>query len=98
MSVSSRAGGRSVFYKLLLFYTKCMLCIQGTSERIMFLIALVCLSVCLFVCLFVCRQHYSKLYERNGMKFYGKVLGSTMKSALNFGGDLGILRYFKMSI
>ena len=35
------------------------------------------LSVCLFVCLFVCRQHYSKSYERIGMKFYGGVLGST---------------------
>ena len=26
------------------------------------------------------------------MKFYGGVLGSTMKNWLNFGGDLGILR------
>ena len=37
----------------------------------MFLVAL----VCLFVCLFVCGQHYSKSYERIGMKFYGEVLG-----------------------
>ena len=44
----------------------------------MFLVALVC--------------HYSKNYERIGMKFYGGVLGSTMKNLLNFGGDLGILR------
>ena len=27
------------------------------------------------------------------MKFYGEVLGSTMKNWLNFGGDLGILRW-----
>ena len=45
-----------------------------------------------FVCLFVCGQHYSKTYERIGMKFYGGVLGSTMKNWLNFGGDLDILR------
>ena len=38
----------------------------------------VCLSVCLSVCLFVCGQHYSKSYERIGMKFYGGVLGSTI--------------------
>ena len=42
----------------------------------MFLVAL----VCLFVCLSVCGQHYSKSYERIGMKFYGGVLGSTMKN------------------
>ena len=28
-------------------------------------------SVGLFVCLSVCGQHYSKRYERIGMKFYG---------------------------
>ena len=55
----------------------------------MFLVALVCLSVCLFVC----EQHYSKSYERIGMKFYGWVLSSTSKNWLNFGGDLGILRW-----
>ena len=36
--------------------------------------------VCLFVCLFVCGQHYTKSYDRIGMKFYGGVLGSTMKN------------------
>ena len=36
------------------------------------------LSVCLSVCL--CGQHYSKSYERIGMKFYGGVLGNTMKN------------------
>ena len=51
------------------------------------------LFVCLPVCLSVCGQHYSKGYERIGMKFYGGVLGSTMKNWLNFGGDLGILRW-----
>ena len=50
----------------------------------MFLVAL--------VCLFVCGQHYSKCYDRIGMKFYGGVLGSTMKNWLNFGGDMCILR------
>ena len=36
-------------------------------------------SIGLSVCLFVCGQHYSKSYERNGMKCCGGVLGSTMK-------------------
>ena len=35
-------------------------------------------SVGLSVCLSVCGQHYSKRYERIGVKFYGVVLGSTM--------------------
>ena len=33
------------------------------AKEVMFLVA--------FVCLFVCGQHYSKSYERIGMKFYG---------------------------
>ena len=37
-------------------------------------------SVGLFVCLSVCGQHYSKCSKRIGMKFYGGVLGSTMKN------------------
>ena len=37
-------------------------------------------SVGLFVCLSVCGQHYSKSYERTGMKFYGGILGSTRKN------------------
>ena len=49
--------------------------------------------VCVFVCLFVCGQHYSKSYERIRLKFYGGVLGSTMKNWLNFGGDPGLLRW-----
>ena len=49
------------------------------------------LSVCTSVCLFVCGQHYAKRYEQIGVKFYGRVLGSTMKNWLNFGGDLSIL-------
>ena len=40
----------------------------------------------------VCGQHYSKNYQRIGMKFYGGVPGSTMKKWLNVGGNLGILR------
>ena len=62
------------------------------AKEVMFGVALVYLFVCLFVCLSACGQHYSKGYERIGMKFYGGVLGSTMKNRLNFGGDLGILR------
>ena len=50
-------------------------------------------SVGLSVCLFVCEQHYSKSYERIGMKFYVRVLSSTSKNWLNFGGDLGIVRW-----
>ena len=46
------------------------------AKEVMFLVAL----VCLFVCLFVCEQHYSKSYERIGMKFYGRVLSSTSKN------------------
>ena len=37
-------------------------------------------SVGLSVCLSVCGQHYSKSYERIEMKFYGGVLGSTIKN------------------
>ena len=59
------------------------------AKEVMFLVAL----VCLFVCLFVCEQHYSKSYERIGMKFYGRVLSSISKNWLNFGGDLGIVRW-----
>ena len=54
----------------------------------MFLVAL----VCLFVCLFICGQDYPKRYEWSGMKFYGGVLGGTVKNPLNFSGDLAILR------
>ena len=54
--------------------------ITSLTKEVMFLVALVSLSVCLFVCLFVCGQHYSKSYERIGMKFYGRVLSSTRKN------------------
>ena len=54
--------------------------ITSLSKEVMFLVALVSLSVCLSVCLFVCGQHYSKSYERIGMKFYGRVLSSTSKN------------------
>ena len=50
------------------------------AKEVMFLVALVSLSVCLSVCLFVCGQHYSKRYERIGMKFYGRVLSSTRQN------------------
>ena len=56
--------------------------ITSLAKEVMFLVALVSLSVCLFVCLFVCGQHYSKSYERIGMKFYGRVLSSTRKNCL----------------
>ena len=46
------------------------------AKEVMFLVALVSLSVYLFVC----GQHYSKSYERIGMKFYGGVLSSTRKN------------------
>ena len=46
--------------------------------------------VCLSVCFFVCGQHYSKSYEWILMKFYGEILGGTMKNWLNFGSDLGL--------
>ena len=67
-------------------------------QKVIFLVTLVCLSVCLFVCLSVCGQHYSKSYERIGMKFNGGVLGSTMKNWLQFGGDLVVIWWYsKMS-
>ena len=69
------------------------LLVTSLAKEAMFLVALVSLSVCLFVCLFVCGQHYSKSYERFGMKFYGRVVSSTRKNWLNFGGDLGIVRW-----
>ena len=50
--------------------------VTSLAKEVMFLVALVCLSVCLFVC----EQHYSKSYERIGMKFYGRVLSSTSKN------------------
>ena len=46
------------------------------AKEVMFLVAL----VCLFVCLSACGQHYSQSYKRIGMKFYGGVLGSTIKN------------------
>ena len=67
----------------------CSCLITSLAKEVMFLVAL----VCLFVCLFVCGQHYSKSYERIGMKFYGRVLSSTSKNWLNFGGDLGNVRW-----
>ena len=48
-------------------------------------------SVGLSVCLLVCGQHYSKISERIGMKFYGCFLDSALKNCLKCGGDLGIL-------
>ena len=48
--------------------------ITSLAKEVMFLV-----TRC-FVCLFVCGQHYSKRYERIVVKFYGGVLGSTMKN------------------
>ena len=73
---------------MLIFFTL----ITSLEKEVMFLVALVTLSVSLSVCLSVCGQHCSKSYERIGMKFYGRVLSSTRKNRLNFGGDLGIVR------
>ena len=42
---------------------------------------------------FVCKQHYSKSYERIVMKLYGGVWVGKMNKWLNFGGDLGLLRW-----
>ena len=50
--------------------------VTSLAKEVMFLVALVSLSVCLFVC----GQHYSKSYERIGMKFYGGVQSSTRKN------------------
>ena len=49
------------------------------AKEVMFLVALVSLFVCLSVCLSV-DNITQKSYERIGMKFYGGVLGSTMKN------------------
>ena len=43
-------------------------------------ICLAVLSVYLSVCLFVCGQYYSQGYKWIGLKFYGGVLGSTIKN------------------
>ena len=61
-------------------FTQLSRVITSLAKEVMFLVALVSLSVCLCVCLFVCGQHYSKSYERIGMKFYGWVLSSTRKN------------------
>ena len=66
-----------------------VLCYLLSKRRVCF--CSIGLSVSLFV--FVCGQHYSKIYEWIGMKFYGGVLGSTMKNWLKFGGDLGLPRW-----
>ena len=79
---------------VLLFYCLLLSFITSLAKVVMFLVAL----VCLFVCLSVCGQHYSKSYEWIGMKFYGWVLGSTMKNWLHSGGDLGILRWVNEQI
>ena len=52
-------------------FGSCKVLITSLAKEVMFLVTL--------VCLFVCRQHYSKSYDRIGLKFYGGVLGSTMK-------------------
>ena len=49
---------------------KVYILITSLAKEVMFLVALGCLSVCLSVC----GQHYSKRYERIGVKFYGGVL------------------------
>ena len=55
----------------------CTVCVfTSLAKEVMVLVALVSLSVCLFVC----GQHYSKSYERIGMKFYGRVLSGTRKN------------------
>ena len=59
------------------------------QKEAMFLVSLVCLSACLFVC----GQHYSKTYERMGMKFHARLLGGTMQNWFKFGGDLCLLRW-----
>ena len=46
--------------------------ISYLAKEVMLLVAL--------VCLFVFGQLYSKSYKQIGMKFYGEVLGSTMKN------------------
>ena len=60
------------------------------QKEVMLLVVFLCLSL---VSQSVCGQHYSKCYEWIGMKFYEGVLSSTMKNWLNFGGELGLLRW-----
>ena len=45
--------------------------ITSLAKEVMFLVELVCLFVC---------GHYSKSYEQIGMKFYGGVLGRTIRN------------------
>ena len=51
----------------------------------MFSVVLVCLSVCLWTALLS--------YEQITMKFYEGVQGGKMNTWLNFGGDLGLLKW-----
>ena len=76
-----------VMTRTLNIYESILWIFTSLAKEVMFLVALVSLSVCLSVC----GQHYSKSYERIGMKFYGEVL--SRKNWSNFGGDLGIVRW-----
>ena len=62
------------------------------AKEVMFLVALVSLSVCLSVCLSV-DNITQKVMNGLGWNFYGRILSSTRKNWLNFGGDLGIVRW-----
>ena len=63
--------------------------VTSLAMEAMFFVALVCLFVCLFV------DNITKnSYEWIGMKFYGGVLGSTMKKLIKFWWQSG---YSKMS-
>ena len=62
--------------------------IISLAKEVMFLVALVCLFVCLFV-----YNITQKVMNGLGWNFSGRVLRSTVKNWLNFGGDLGIVRW-----
>ena len=60
-------GTTAIFTIFIQLSTSDTIIFTSLAKKVMFLVAV----VCLFVCLFVCGQHYSKSYERIGMKFYG---------------------------
>ena len=62
--------------------------ITSLAKEVMFLVALVCLSVCLSV-----NNITQKVMNGLGWNFMDGSCSSTSKNWLNFGGDLGIVRW-----
>ena len=58
----------------------CLLSVDNITQKVITSVAKEVMVLVALVCLFVCGQQYSKSYEWIKMKFYGGVVGSTMKN------------------